>query len=177
MRLFHRKKPSETVPVLSEEEKRMHRCCFTGHRPEKLIRSEIEIKAALREEIKQAIQDGLTVFITGMARGVDLWAAEIVLDLRKWNQDVKLICAIPHEGFEARWSANWKQLYHHVLDNADLVRVITSGYHTGAYQIRNEWMVNHSARVIAVFNGQPSGTKNTIDFAECQGVSVRIIEG
>lgn len=177
MRLFQKKQPSETVPVLSEEEKRKHRCCFTGHRPEKLIRSEIEIKAALREEIKQAIQDGLTVFITGMARGVDLWAAEIVLDLRKRNQEVKLICAIPHEGFEARWSASWKLLYHHVLDNADLVRVITSGYHTGVYQVRNEWMVNHSARVIAVFNGQPSGTKNTIDYAECQGVPVRIIEG
>lgn len=177
MRLFHKKQPSKTVPVLSEEEKRMHRCCFTGHRPEKLSRSEIEIKAALREEIKQAIQDGLTVFITGMARGVDLWAAEIVLDLRKRNQEVKLICAIPHEGFEARWSANWKQLYHHVLDNADLVRVITSGYHTGVYQIRNEWMVNHSARVIAVFNGQPSGTKNTIDCAKNQGIPVRIIEG
>ena len=71
MRLFHKKKPSETVQVLSEEEKRMRRCCFSGHRPEKLIRSEKEIKAALREEIKQAIQDGLTVFITGMARGVD----------------------------------------------------------------------------------------------------------
>lgn len=177
MRLFHKKQPSETVPVLSEEEKRKHRCCFTGHRPEKLIRSEIEIKAALREEIKQAIQDGLTVFITGMARGVDLWAAEIVLDLRKRNQEVKLICAIPHEGFETRWSASWTQLYHHVLDNADLVRVITSGYHTGVYQIRNEWMVNHSARVIAVFNGQPSGTKNTIDYAKNQGIPVRIIEG
>ena len=177
MRLFHKKKPSETVQVLLEEEKRMRRCCFSGHRPEKLIRSEKEIKAALCEEIKQAIQDGLTVFITGMARGVDLWAAEIVLDLRKRNQAIKLICAIPHEGCEARWSANWKQLYRHVLDNADLVRVITSEYHTGVYQIRNEWMVNHSARVIAVFNGQPSGTKNTIDYAKNQGVPVRIIEG
>lgn len=177
MRLFHSKMSSEIVQYSTEEEKRMHRCCFTGHRPEKLIRSEEEIKAALREEISQAVQDGLTVFITGMARGVDLWAAEIVLDLRKRNQEVKLICAIPHEGFDTRWSASWKQLYHHVLDNADLVRIITSGYHTGVYQIRNKWMVNHSARVIAVFNGQPSGTKNTIDYAECQGVPVRIIEG
>ena len=64
-----------------------------------------------------------------------------------------------------------------MLDNADLVRVITSGYHAGVYQIRNEWMVNHSARVIAVFNGQPSGTKNTIDYAKNQGIPVRIIEG
>ena len=57
------------------------------------------------------------------------------------------------------------------------ISVITSEYHTGVYQIRNEWMVNHSARVIAVFNGQPSGTKNTIDYAKNQGVPVRIIEG
>ena len=177
MRLCHKEKPSETVQVLSEEEKRMHRCCFTEHRPEKLIRSEKEIKAALREEINLAIQDGLTVFITGMARGVDLWAAEIVLDLRKRNQAIKLICAIPHEGFEARWSAEWKHLYRYIQDNADLVRVIGKGYYSGVYQIRNEWMVNHSARLIAVFNGQPSGTKNTIDYAECRGVPVRIIEG
>lgn len=176
MRLFYQKRPCEAEQNMSEEEKRMRRCCFTGHRPEKLIKSEIEIKAALRKEIKLAIQDGLTVFITGMARGVDLWAAEIVLEFKKRNKSIKLICAIPHEGFETRWSVTWKQLYQYVLDNADLVRVISKGYHPGVYQIRNEWMVNHSARVIAVFNGQSSGTKNTIDYALSQGVLVRIIE-
>lgn len=177
MHLFHRNKLTEIVQYSTEEEKRMHRCCFTGHRPEKLIRSEKEIKEALREEIKQAIQDGLSVFITGMARGVDLWAAEIVLEMRKRNKAIKLICAIPHEGFETRWSAEWKKHYRYVQEEADLVRVICKGYHSGVYQIRNEWLVNHSARVIAVFNGQPSGTKNTIDYAERQGVPVRIIEG
>lgn len=177
MRLFHKKQLSETVQCMSEEEKRIHRCCFTGHRPEKLLRSEKDIKADLREEIIMAIQDGFTVFITGMARGVDLWAAEIVLDLRKRNKAIKLICAIPHEGFETRWASEWKQLYHYVQENADLVCVIGKGYHSGAYQIRNEWMVNHSAKVIAIFNGQPSGTRNTINYAIHQGVPVRIIEG
>ena len=28
----------------TEEEKRLHRCCFTGHRPEKLNASEEEVK-------------------------------------------------------------------------------------------------------------------------------------
>ena len=161
----------------TEAEMRLHRCCFTGHRPEKLNRSEKEIKSALRKEINQAIQDGLTVFITGMARGVDLWAAEIILEVRKRNKAIKLICAIPHEGFESRWSAGWKQLYRYVQEEADLVRIICKGYHTGVYQIRNEWMVNHSSRVIAVFNGQASGTKNTIDYAHRQGVPVVQIEG
>ena len=156
---------------------RLHRCCFTGHRPEKLIRSENEIKAALRKQINQAVDDGFTVFITGMARGVDLWAAEIVLNLRKRNDSIKLICAIPHEGFESNWSTDWKRLYHYVQDNADLVRVIGKNYYSGIHQLRNEWMVNHSARVIAVFNGEPSGTKNTIDYAYRQGIPVVRIEG
>lgn len=163
--------------MASEAELRLHRCCFTGHRPEKLNRSEKDIKAALREQIIQALQDGFVVFITGMARGVDLWAAEIVLDLRKRNKEIKLICAIPHDAFESRWSPYWKQLYKHVLADADLTRIISKGYYSCVYQVRNEWMVNHSARVIAVFNGQPSGTKNTIDYAHRQGVPVVLIEG
>jgi uncharacterized phage-like protein YoqJ len=163
--------------MASEADLRLHRCCFTGHRPEKLNTSEKEVKAALRKQIDQAVHDGFTVFITGMARGVDLWAAEIVLDLRKRNKEIRLICAIPHEGFEARWSPSWQQLYRYVLTEADLTRVISKGYRTGVYQVRNEWMVNHSARVIAVFNGQPSGTKNTIDYAYRQVVPVVLIEG
>ena len=163
--------------MASEAELRLHRCCFTGHRPEKLKRSESAIKADLRKQINQAVHDGFKVFITGMARGVDLWAAQIVLDLRKRNKEIKLICAIPHDGFEARWSPSWQEFYRYVLAEADLTRVISKGYHTGAYQVRNEWMVNHSARVIAVFNGQPSGTKNTIDYAYRQGVPVVLIEG
>jgi hypothetical protein len=38
-------------------------------------------------------------------------------------------------------------------------------------------MVNHSARVIAVFNGEKSGTKNTIDYAIRQNVPVEFIKG
>ena len=150
--------------MASEAELCLHRCCFTGHRPEKLKRNERDIKAALREQIDQAVDDGLTVFIT-------------VLEQRKRNDTIKLICAIPHEGFEIRWSTEWRQLYRYVRDHADLVRIIGNGYHSGVYQIRNEWMVNHSARVIAVFNGQPSGTKNTIDYAYRQRVPVVLIEG
>ena len=40
------------------------------------------------------------------------------------------------------------------------------------YQRRNEFMVDHSNLVIAVWNGEKSGTKNTIDYAERKGVKV-----
>ena len=102
--------------------KRMHRACFTGHRPEKLMRSENAIRKDLEKQIRQAVTDGLNVFISGMARGVDIWAAQIVLKLRNEGTDVKLICACPYKGFELGWSREWQQRYKEVLESADFIK-------------------------------------------------------
>lgn len=161
--------------MLTEDEKRLHRACFTGHRPEKLNKPEGVVVKALTNAIYEAIADGKNVLISGMTRGVDIWAAEIVLRLRSEGEDVKLICASPYEGFERGWSADWRQRYNAVLRDADLVRYICPGYSRACFQIRNEWMVNHSSLVIAVFNGQPGGTKNTIDYAVRKGIAYQNI--
>ena len=79
------------------EKLRLHICCFTGHRPDKMELGEKEIKPLLEKAIDDA---------------------------------------------------------------------------TGCYQVRNEWMVDRSNLVIAVFNGQKSGTKNTVDYAKRKGVNV-----
>ena len=84
---------------MEEIELRKHRCCFTGHRPEKLRLSERKLATLLEAEIKRAIAGGFTTYITGMAKGVDLIAAEIVLRLREQDDRLKLICALPHPGF------------------------------------------------------------------------------
>lgn len=158
----------------TEQEKRLHRCCFTGHRPEKLNLPEQAVISALEREIRSAISDGFHVFITGMARGVDIWAAEIVLRIRDRQQlPVKLICASPYEGFELGWRQDWKMRYNRIIKDADLIRFISPGYDKGCFQRRNIWMVNHSARVIAVFNGEPGGTRNTIEYAKNHGVCVK----
>lgn len=158
---------------MTEAEKRQHRCCFTGHRPEKLSVPEETVIIGLEREIRKAINDGLNVFITGMAPGVDIWAAEIVIRLREQEHlPLKLIAAVPHPGFENRWSIDWQKRYAAVMAAADLTRDISDNYYNGVYQVRNEWMVDHSARVIAVWNGQRSGTKNTVVYAKRHGVPV-----
>ena len=147
-------------------DKRQHRCCFTGHRPNKLDYSENEIKPLLKTAIDNAISDGYVTFITGMAEGVDIWAAEIVLEKKKENKDLHLICAIPNPGFEKRRSQYEKERYEYIIKNADYVTTISDNYYRACYQKRNIWMVDHSSLVIAVFNGTASGTKNTVDYAK-----------
>ena len=109
---------------MSEQELRRHRCCFTGHRPERLGMPEMEVLFGLKEEIRTAITDGFQTFISGMARGVDLWAAEIVLALRDEGAVVRLICASPYRGFESRWSLEWQERYRRIIEQSDLVRFI-----------------------------------------------------
>lgn len=75
-------------------------------------------------------------------------------------------CYVPFPKFEARWTAAQQQEYRDLLQQADLVRCISKAYYCGAYQRRNEWMVDHASRVIAVFNGEPGGMRNTIEYAK-----------
>ena len=61
------------------------------------------LKKVLAEQITVMVDDGVTGFISGMALGVDLWAAQTVLNLREKNPLLKLYCALPCEGQEKKW--------------------------------------------------------------------------
>ena len=156
----------------TEQEKRLHRCCFSGHRPEKLNEPEADIKQWLSAQIDSAIAAGYTTFISGCAMGVDIWAAQIVLQKKQQNPSLRLIAATPWPGFSNKWSIDWQVQYSDLLKNADLIVPVSNHYHKSVFQLRNEWMVDHSNRVIAYFNGAPGGTKNTIDYAASKGIEV-----
>lgn len=173
--MHHLLRQAKRVIVMSEKERRNHRCFFTGHRPEKLKRAEDEIKKGLEEAILKAIHDGYTTFITGMARGVDIWAGQIVLRLRQDNPGLKFITALPYPGCDSRWSASWRKQYDDVLEAADLVNSISPAYSMAFFQKRDEWMVDHASRVIAVYDGVPGGTKNTIEYAKKNGIEIEYV--
>ena len=147
-------------------------CCFTGHRPHKLDISETEAKNLLSECVDIMIEKGYTTFISGMAQGIDMWAAEIVLSKREKNANIFLIAASPYQGVENKWNDKDKKLYNNIINNADRVEYLCEHYVPYCFQIRNNWMVNHSSMVIAAYNNEEGGTKNTIKYAIQNGVGV-----
>lgn len=148
---------------------RQHCCCFSGHRPEKLHRSAQEAITVLAAAIDQAIAEGYTTFISGMAKGVDIWAAEIVLDRRAQNPEIKLICAVPYPGFELGKKGKWTERILRIMSDANSVKFVREKYSRSVFQIRNIWMVDHSSLLIAAYDGEAGGTKNTIDYALREG--------
>lgn len=78
------------IQKAARESVQSKKCAFTGHRPQSLPfgfdESDercIALKSAMQERIVALIEnEGVTHFITGMALGVDTFAAEIVLQLK-----------------------------------------------------------------------------------------------
>jgi len=137
-------------------------CCVTGHRdiPQKEI---THVKAELQREIEKAIIDGFTHFMSGFADGVDQFFAANVLELKKENSTLELIAVIP---YQKRLDNLMKKprTYEMLEACADIV-VIQEEYQPSVYSHRNRYMVEHSDRVIAVYDGrEKGGTAGTIRF-------------
>ncbi len=158
------------------EEERDHTVCFTGHRPEKLRRSECEIRKELEEHILRAITEGKKTFITGMARGVDIWAAQAVLRLRDNGKSIRLVCACPYDGFEKGRKLEEREQYQAILDSADEVHYVCKGYSRICFHVRNRYMVERACTVIAVCGEEKGGTQNTLRYAEKRGLSIIRVE-
>ena len=138
--------------------------------------SEFEVKKLLEKAIDETILNGFTTFISGGCRGVDVWAAEIVVEKKKTNKNIKLIMALPYPDFEKKWGIDDRLLHNYILKNADFVKTVSDHYYKGCYQVRNQYMVDKSSLVIAVYNGTAGGTRNTMAYAQkMKKITIKII--
>lgn len=159
-------------------------CAFTGHRPRSFPWKGDEtapgcalLKKTLAEQIKLLADRGVTDWLSGIAQGVDLWAAEIVLDLKEKNLALRLHCILPCEGQERKWPSSERERYYSILRQADEVIYVNREYHNGCMLERNRYLVEHSSVLLAVYNGTyRGGTGMTVRYAKRLGREVIVIE-
>ncbi len=158
-------------------------CCFSGHRPAKLPAGCMEdpvvaapLRAAIRAAVREAMEEGCDTFLCGMAQGADTLMAEEILDLRDGEgAAIRLIGAIPCFDQDSRWPQAVRARYRRLLSRLDDRHVICETYTPYCMQARNRWMVDNSARLIAVFDGSRGGTASTIAYARQKGLSIVLL--
>lgn len=153
-------------------------CCFTGHRPSKLPWGKneedprcIALKGRIQDAVDCAYEEGFRHFICGMALGCDFYFAEAVLDLKARYSDVTLEAAIPCPTQTDHWEEQDQQRYRALVAACDYETMVQHQYGPGCMQRRNRYMVDHSALVIAVYDGMPGGTRQTLEYALRRGLS------
>lgn len=156
--------------------------CFTGHRPKGLpwgynekAQSCLKFKQYMKKLLIQKIKEGYNYFIVGMALGIDMIVAEILLELKS-KHDISIEGAIPCLNQEIKWSISQQEHYRNILSKCDKITYISKEYTLSCMQKRNEYMVDNSYLVIAVWNGTPSGTLNTINYAKTKNINTIIID-
>ena len=118
-------------------------------------------------------------FISGLAIGVDMLAAERVAYIRAFvKTPVKLTGAMPFPSQPSRWPQQTKDHFKHVCSLCnEVVAVSQDPYHPSKMQIRNQWMVDRSNYVIAIWNGvEKGGTWNCISYARSTGKPILWVE-
>ena len=123
----------------------LYSCAFTGHRPKSFPwkydendQGCILLKEALAAQISALADQGVTNFLSGMALGVDLWSAQIVLDLQKRYPELKLHCILPCEGQEIKWSNSAKEQYNAILKKASEVVYVSREY---TQNCKGKWLI------------------------------------
>ena len=158
-------------------------CAFTG-RPKSFPWKYKEtapdcvlLKETLAAQIRLLADSGVTDWLSGMALGVDLWCAQIVLSLKEKNPALRLHCILPREGQEVKWPKAEQEQYHSIVKRADEVVYVSRDYHPDCMLERNRYMVDRASILLAVYNGTyRSGTAMTVRYAKEQGTKIMIID-
>lgn len=156
-------------------------CAFTGHRPSKLAFGYNDtdnrcflLKEKIKEEIERLADSGVKAFISGMAQGVDMWSAEIIISLKKTTRpDLVLYCVLPCKEYNKNWDNKTYNKASTILKSADKVICLSQNYYPGCMLRRDKWMVDRADTVLAVLNGsmayrpdkRAGGTAYTVDYA------------
>ncbi len=143
------------------------RISVTGHRPNKLggYSDEAFYKLVnLFYDFLSRNQEVDTV-ISGMALGWDQAVVVASLSAKR-----KVIAAVPCLNQESKWPLHSRVRYKELISKCDeVVYVSNQPYFPSCMQERNEWMVDNSELVVALYNGDLSGgTFNCIQYAKKQ---------
>lgn len=141
---------------------------FTGHRHYDGCADEC-VYARLEELYAQ----GYRCFLNGMAWGFDLAAAEQVVRLQSIHHDIALILVEPYAGFRRLFRGVDAQRYDSIVAASSQRIAVGKDSERASFFLRNEYLVHHSSRLIAWWNGgKGGGTAYTVKCALREGVVV-----
>lgn len=156
---------------------------YQGSRRDKIIHG---MKRIVFHLLKDKIREGgdLSVnTITGMARGADLLFGRSMIDARRYYRGelgipFTITAAIPYSGQykECNGFPTEAHLYSELSHRCDVKKILSNYYYTGCYKKRNRYIVDNSDVLIAVWDGKPSGTGQTVRMAKEKGIPVIVLD-
>lgn len=143
-------------------------CAVTGHR---ILPIEFN-REALKEIFKKITDDGYDTFLIGMAIGFDTLCFNILEELKKENENIRIIACVPCPEQSERFSVFQKNEYDRMISVADEKIILSERYSAYCMKKRNKYMVDNCSLLIAFLNRDFGGSYNTVKYAEEKNVKI-----
>lgn len=120
------------------------------------------IKKVIKKKLIDLIEDGLEWVLISGQLGVELWAAEVVIDLKNQYPQLKLAVITPFLNQQNNWNEANKTLYEEITMSADYLDSISRKDYESPVQLKqkNEFLVNKSDGILVIYDEEKPGSPN-----------------
>ena len=163
---------------------KFYSCAITSQRPtrfkfkyQEYMTSCKRLKKRLHDVFVELYRRGVRRFYVGGALGVDLWAGEILLEMRRQEeyQGLEIVLVYPFLGHDERWDPKSRERLRHLKENCDQFAMGSEVVGAQGYRERTAYMVEHADCLVAVYDVEPagpSGVEAALRMAEARKLSV-----
>ncbi len=118
------------------------------------------IKETIKRRLVTYIDEGLEWVLVSGQMGVELWTAEVVLDLKDEDYAVNLGVIPPFENQQERWPEDLQMIYEEVTMTADFYQPVYNKGYEAPYQFkaRDQFLIEHSDACLVLYNEETEGS-------------------
>lgn len=127
------------------------------------------IKTAIQDKLSQLAEEGLEWILVSGQQGVEVWAAEIVVELKKQGFPLKLSLTPPFEEFASRMKPEKQAEFQELILAADFYQPLTKGGYQGAWQFqeRDKFLLRNTDGALIIYDEeQPASPKYFLELVK-----------
>lgn len=117
------------------------------------------IKKAIEKRLINFIEEGLEWVLISGQMGVEMWTAEVILDLKE-IYDIQIGVIPPFENQESRWPESLQHKYEELKFTADFFQPLYNEGYKGPIQFktRDMWLIDKSDGALLLMDEEQPGT-------------------
>ncbi|ADC87549.1 DUF1273 domain-containing protein [Staphylococcus lugdunensis] len=118
------------------------------------------LKQFIRHKLINYLDEGLEWVLIQGQMGIELWTAQVVIELKAQYPELKLAIITPFEGHTQRWNEQNQLVYNQLVAKADYVDSIYHSQYKGAFQFKqaDRFMLEHSDLTLLIYDEEQEGS-------------------
>lgn len=131
------------------------------------------LKLFLKNKLQNLVEEGLEWVLIQGQLGIEMWTAEVVLDLQQEYPELKLGVITPFQNHTERWNEQNQLKYQQIIEKADFHDSVHHAPYEGPFQFKqtDQFILDHTDMTVLIYDEEQEASpkffkRMLVDFAE-----------